>query len=339
MRLCLFVISLKVFRGCASSCATEKRLPEQNQTEEKRSWRRWAKIILPLTLGAVCLYYILTVFAWAEIWRVLQTVNVPLFLTASIFATLIFWLLRAVRWMILLRGTNLEISFFKLYLYTAITIGFANFTPFQAGEAFKVELFRKYGGNRFSGYNYFVLEKLLDLATISALAVVGVSVLFEKTFGGQIQWLIAALIGGLLILSAIVVFILKRSARNGEQIAPDYKNLAFALAVTLASWALMIAGWKLIFQSAAIDLSLLQTSAVVSLTTIVGIIIFVPGAIGVSEISIAILLAQLGYSTAIAQTGAVLIAIYSLVILLLTVFHLIILKIVNGRKRFEHSQN
>ena len=88
----------------------------------------------------------------------------------------------------------------------------------------------------------------------------------------------------------------------------------------------MIVGWKYIFQSAAIDLTILQTMAIISLTTVIGIISFVPGAVGVSEISIAALLSQLGFETVIAQTGAMMIALYSLVILILSVVHLIILK-------------
>lgn len=307
-------------------------MTKTNQTENKSFLRRTAKIVLPAILGAVCLYFILVSFEWAAIWQTLQTIDVWLFLSSSIVSTLLFWLLRTVRWLIFLRGKPLDVSFFKLYLYTAVTIGFANFTPFQAGEALKVELFRKHGGERFSGYNYFFLEKFLDLAVVAALALVGVFVLFEFETGNRLQLLIAAFIGGLLILAAAVVFILRKSARRGFGSAPDYKNLFYALAITVASWTTMIFGWKFIFQSAAIDLTLLQTASIVSLTTIIGIISFVPGAIGVSEISIAAMLSQIGYPEVQAQTGAVMIAIYSLVILVLTVLHLMILKAVNFEK-------
>ena len=133
---------------------------------------RAAKIILPCLLGSLCLYYILISFQWAEIWLILRRTDVLIFLVSSVTATLAFWFLRAVRWAYLLRGERLSISFFKLYLYTAVTVGFANFTPFQSGEALKVEMFRKYGGNRLSGYTFFFFEKLLDLAVVALLSLV-----------------------------------------------------------------------------------------------------------------------------------------------------------------------
>lgn len=307
-------------------------MTEKIKTEKKSFLLKILKIALPTILGAICLYFILVGFEWTAIWRALQTIDIWLFLASSIVSTLLFWFLRTVRWLIFLRGKLLDVSFFKLYLYTAITIGFANFTPFQSGEALKVELFRKHGGERFSGYNYFFLEKLLDLATVAALAFLGVFVLFEFGADNRLQLLIAAFIGGLLILAAAVVFVLRKSAARRRETPIDYKNLFYASAITVASWTTMIFGWKFIFQSAAIDLTILQTAAIVSLTTIIGIISFVPGAIGVSEISIAAMLSQIGYTEVQAQTGAIMIAIYSLVILVLTVFHLLILKTLNFEK-------
>lgn len=277
-------------------------------------------------LGVVCLYYILTAFQWTEIWRALQKADVLLFLTSSITTTLIFWFLRTLRWSVLLKDEPLDVPFFKLYLYTAITVGFANFTPFQSGEALKVELFRKYGGTRLSGYNYFFLEKLLDLLVISTLAVFGVFYLFEFRLGNHIQLAIVGLIGFLIILTAAFIFAARKYREKLRNFQIDFSKLLWAFLLTLASWTTMIVGWKFIFQSAAIDLTIFQTMAVISLTTVIGIISFVPGAVGVSEISIAALLSQSGFETVVTQTGAMMIALYSLVILVLSVVHLIILK-------------
>ena len=291
---------------------------------------RTAKIIVPLMVAAICLYYILTGFQWTEIWRTLREINLPMFLAASILTTLIFWFLRTLRWKILLKNENLDISFFKLYLYTAVTIGFANFTPFQSGEALKVEILRKYGGARFSGYHYFFFEKTLDLLTIATLAAFGAVVLFEFDTGSRLQAAIVGLVFFLIVLTLAFVAALKifpeklqiyrrfAAARSGSLFA--------AFLLTLASWAVMIGGWKFIFQSAAIDLTVSQTTAIISLTTVIGIISFVPGAVGVSEISIAAMLSQIGYEIVAAQTGAVMIALYSLVILFLAAVHLLILK-------------
>jgi uncharacterized membrane protein YbhN (UPF0104 family) len=305
------------------------KLTKTRLEKKEKSIYRSAKIILPFVFGGVCLYYILTAFEWTAIWNTLQTVKFGLFLTSSIFATLVFWLLRALRWKILLKDETLEISFLRLYLYTAITVGFANFTPFQSGEAFKIEIFKNYGGDRFSGYNYFFLEKILDLAVVAALSFAGIFVLFEFGAGNRLPLAIAGLIAAMLMITPVIVLILKKRAESRGGNALKLKNLGAAFFLTLGAWAAMIFGWSLIFRSAAIELTFLQTSAVISLTTVIGILSFIPGAVGVSEISIAALLSQLGYEKIAAQTGAVMIAVYSLMILILTVAHLIALKIIN----------
>ena len=277
-------------------------------------------------LGAVCLYYILTGFQWTEIWRAMQKADIFLFLTSSITTTLVFWFLRTLRWSVLLKNEPLDVPFFKLYLYTAVTVGFANFTPFQSGEALKVEFFRKYGGTRLSGYNYFFLEKTLDLLVISMLAVFGIFYLFEFRLGNHIQ---LAIVGLVLILTILTLLFIAVSVKYRDKLRSfqiDYSKFVHGFLLTIASWATMILGWKFIFQSAAIDLTIFQTMSVISLTTVIGIISFIPGAVGVSEISIAALLSQSGYEAVTAQTGAMMIALYSLVILVLSVAHLIILK-------------
>ncbi|MDQ3713650.1 MAG: flippase-like domain-containing protein [Acidobacteriota bacterium] len=297
------------------------------------SLRRAAKIILPCLLGSVCLYYIIISFQWAEIWRILQHTNILIFLVSSVLATLAFWLLRTARWAYLLRDEQLDISFLKLYLYTAVTVGFANFTPFQSGEALKVEMFRKYGGTRLSGYTFFLFEKLLDLAVIALLSLTGIYTLFDVAFAINTPLVIAGL-AIVLVISAVAMFFLARKWQAKiyavrREVLPDVQTFAVAFLLTLASWAAMITGWKYILQSVGIYLTVLQTTSVISLTTVVSIISLVPGAVGVSEVSIAALLSQIGYETSIAQTGAMLMGIYSLVILVLTVVHLVLLKTLN----------
>lgn len=292
---------------------------------------RAVKIVLPGALTAVCLYYILISFEWTEIWRILQRADVSTFLCSSILATLAFWFLRTLRWAFLLRNDDLDISFFKLYLYTAIMVGFANFTPFQSGEALKVEMFRKYGGGRLSGYTFFFLEKLLDLLVISLLALIGVFNLFEFGSNANLKFIVFGLTIGLTILATATLFLTKRWREKLNTFdraeLPNYKTFAVAFLLTSASWAAMIFGWKYIFQSVDVNLTMLWTTSVISLTTVISILSLVPGAVGVSEVTIAALLSQLGYENSIAQAGAVVMGIYSLLIFALAFIHLIILKV------------
>lgn len=300
---------------------------------ESSSLSRAAKIILPCLLGSLCLYYILVSFQWAEIWLILRQTDVLTFLLSSVLTTLAFWFLRSVRWAYLLRGEQLDLSFLKFYLYTAVTVGFANFTPFQSGEALKVELFRKYGGARLSGYTFFFFEKLLDLAVIALLSLTGIYTLLGAAFPVNTPLVFVGLTTVLLLSAAAIFFLARRwqakiHAARGA-VLPNVQTFAVAFLLTLASWATMIMGWKYILQSGGINLTVLETTAVISLTTVISIVSLVPGAIGVSEVSIAALLSQIGYETSTAQSGAMLMGIYSLIILVLTAVHLVFLKILN----------
>ena len=288
------------------------------------------KFILPCLIGLACLYYVVFNFRWSEIWEILKDANLSLFLLSSVVSTMVFWLLRSVRWAFLLRREALRMPFFKLYLYTAVTVGFANFTPFQSGEALKVEMFRKYGGNRLSGYTFLFFEKLLDLVVIALLSLIGIRTLFDNVLAENTRLIIAGLIVGLTLSAATMFFLARRwqakiSAARRESL-PDVQTFAATFLFTLASWAAMITGWKYILQSVGINLTVLETTSVISLTIIISIVSLVPGAVGVSEVSIAALLSQIGYETSIAQSGAMLMGIYTLVILVLTIVHLVLLK-------------
>ncbi len=311
-------------------------MKESNQSEKTSNLRWVVKIILPTLLGLICLYYILFNFEWAKIGQILQSADILKFLISSIIATIAFWLLRTWRWAFLLRSENLDISFIKLYLYTAVTVGFANFTPFQSGEALKVELLRKYGGQRLSGYTFFIVEKLLDLLVISALSLFGILFVLNFEIAQYLQFILIGLVIILLVAIASIFFVV-RTRKLTLQIFkqgtfPTYLTLIITVCLTLASWVVMITGWKFMLQSIAIDLTFLQTSAIISLTTIIGILSLVPGAIGVTELSIAALLSQISVPNTNAQAGAIIMAIYSLVILLMATIHLIILKTIKFKK-------
>lgn len=293
-------------------------------TDTKRDFL--LKVLIPSILGIVFLWYILTTFEWKEIWKLLQSADIVTFSLTAVVTTLIFWLLRTLRWSILLKTENTNIALGRLYLYTAVTVGFANFTPFQAGEALKVEFARKDGGPRISGYKFFFFEKLFDLIVIGFLAVLGVFVMLERFVNSNLPIAILVLtVVSILTLIAVFWFFWKRP--TGSDFVPGWRVVMQSLLLTLASWAAMILGWKLMFGSILINLSLLQTSAVIALTTVAGILSFVPGAIGVTEVTVAVLLAQLGFEQSLAQAGAVLIGLYSFVVLLLAIFHLCLLKI------------
>lgn len=288
---------------------------------------RAVKILIPAIVAAGCLYYLVAAFEWAEIWRVLRQIDLFAFLGAAICATVAFWILRALRWAVLLRASGWRVSFGKLYLYTAVTVGLANFAPLQIAEAIKIEIFRRAGNDARVGVQIFLIEKAFDLVSLAILATAGAWHLFGAAFGEiGLMWIVCAAI--LLTASAILIF--NKSSAGLRRAASDlrrtnWKNRAIAFLLTAAAWWILICGWQLMFQSISIRLSPIQTTAVISLTAIAGIISLIPGAFGVTEIGTAALLSKIGYNQTVAQTGGVLIGLYSLIILILALLHWLIL--------------
>lgn len=86
-----------------------------------------------------------------------------------------FWLFRTIRWFVLLKASNIYIDFYHLYLVGSVSMAFALLTPFQSGEALKVEMLKKTGDlERTSGYGIFFTEKIIDLAVVLLMAISGV---------------------------------------------------------------------------------------------------------------------------------------------------------------------
>lgn len=294
---------------------------------------RLFQTIFALLIGVICVYYVAGSFDWNQIWISVKKVNYIIFFI-SISATLIVcFLVRTLRWHLLLKDENIEIPFIKLYLYNAFAIGISTITPFQSGEALKVELLRKYGGKRLSGYAIFFLERVFDLSTVLSLAIVGS--IFGLEFGIKRIYLYIVGAGFIIILATAIgcialipIEILKpiRDWLNG--IWQKKWNLLSALGLTFISWIIIVLGWKLALSFFSIDISFLHSVSLVSLTTLISVISFVPGAVGVSELSISTLLINMDINNLVAQTGAIAIRCYAIVILIMTVIHWAILKFV-----------
>lgn len=299
----------------------------KNTSNQKRN-----KIILliALAIGIFCLYQIFVSYDWQLIWGSLQKSNFYLLICGSIISIVTYWFFRALRWQLLLANQDTKISFWQIYLITAVSVGISTITPFQSGEALKVEYLKKYGVDRFSGYGVFILERLLDLFVIVGLGILGISLGFDWQILQNYLYLFAGVLffGGLLILFGIFYLPIAKfqPLRNWlkERWQSKFQVLS-AFILTLLSWLAVIAGWHIALKSVSVEISFLQSITVVSLTTLLAILSFVPGAIGVSELSISSILVKMDVPNSLAQTGAISIRLYALMILLLILFHWLIL--------------
>lgn len=122
---------------------------------------------------AASVWYIGRTFQWRDLGQVLKTVNLTCLIAGGGTSIVVYWLLRTLRWHILLRQTGTRVPLFDLHMCTAVSRSFALFTPFQSEEMLKIELLKKHGLiQRSPGYGTFLIERVLDLAALLAMACV-----------------------------------------------------------------------------------------------------------------------------------------------------------------------
>jgi len=295
--------------------------------------RRRAIRIAAFGLSALLLaasgWYIARTFQWGAIGRLLVQVNLLLLLVGGGGSLVLYWLVRALRWQLLLRRTGEKIPFLDVYLCTAVAVSFALFTPLQSGEVLKVELLKKYGMvGRFAGYGTFVVERALDLVVLLSIGCVSllttVGVLPERRY----VYLILALIllsalGGLLLALK-----LRLPGKAGELLGRiqdcvrDPRTLLGAFAITCASWLSVAFSCQVFLYSVGVDLGFLRSMALMALVALISILSLIPGGLGISEATSTQILIQYGLTAPAAQAGSLVLRSYSMLAIGLGAAHL-----------------
>jgi uncharacterized membrane protein YbhN (UPF0104 family) len=289
--------------------------------------RLWS-LLVGTTIFALCAFYIAITFDWRQVGSLLLDVNLSCLLFGGTTGIVAYWLIRAVRWNLLLKRLNMHFSPVDLYLCTAVSLTISLITPLQSGEALKVELLRKYGGiRRFEGYSTFLVERACDLAVVAAIAFISLLNSLDLLADKNFAYLgIGALFVGAGIFAAALAKI-KPKGMIGEFIACVRECaskpglLASVLALTLAGWIVVGLTWQVLLYSLGLNLGFRNAMALTSVMTFINILSLVPGALGVAEAGAAEILIKFGYHTVLAQAGAILLRSYSLIALPIGAIH------------------
>src|SRR4051812_49009241 len=89
---------------------------------------------------AASVAYIAATFRWHEALAILARADAAWFFAGGGGAILVYWVVRALRWRLLLRGMGVQAPFVELYLSSSVALSLSVLTPLQSGEALKVEL-------------------------------------------------------------------------------------------------------------------------------------------------------------------------------------------------------
>ncbi len=294
------------------------------------SARRWITRLVGTGVGLLCLVYLLVSFEWPAVLPVLWAAHPLWLLGGGSGSIILYWMLRALRWFILLRRAGVAVNPFDLYMCSAVSLSLAIITPLQSGEVLKVEWLRRYGlRERIPGYSSFALERLADLLVVGVLAAVSI----WGGLGPGNQEIVA--LGGLVLalLSLLGVWAIRTRrisdpARGTlwhlQRYVSDGPTVMLVLLLTFLAWVVVALGWQVCLYSISVALTIQEAIALMSVVTVINILSCVPGAVGVSEVSSAGFLLRQGQSVPLAQAGALALRFYGVLILLLGVGHLLL---------------
>ena len=296
-------------------------------------------MVFGLAVFVASVWYVGRTFQWRELGQVLKHVDLLCLIAGGGASIMAYWMLRTLRWFILLRRTDTHVPFLDLYLCTAVSLSFALFTPLQAGEIVKIELLKKYGLlQRAPGYGTFLVERALDLATLLTMACVSLltvlNVLPNRAYAYGILGCVAlAGLAGLLVLAKLrLKGRLQQLIESMRRCVGDIPTLLMIIVITCVSWASVAFSWQVFLVAGGIHLDFSKAVALMSLVALINIASLVPGGLGISEAGISQLLMHFGFASAVAQAGALILRSYSLVIIALGAGHLGIWKLIRDRR-------
>ena len=124
-----------------------------------------------------------------------------------------------------------------------------------------------------------------------------------------------------------------RSSKDPSPPSTSPKNWAAMGLLTVLSWTLIGIGWSLALGGVQIHLALPEVLTLVSLVTVGYLLSFVPGGLGVSEVVTTAILTNMGVAAVTAQSGALVLRAYTLLIFLFGSAHLALWPIFDTHSR------
>ncbi len=306
---------------------------------EKIKLRRIIMATIGSSIFVISLLYIYYKFNWTEIFEIMIQANMLYLVGGGAVSISFFWFFRTIRLYVLLKNLNVRIHFIDLYLCNASSLALSIITPFQSGEMVKVELLRRYGiVGRFQGYGSFMVERILDLYIIILIAII--SIILNLSLLSDIYVFLIFLFILTLALTGCFYVASKMNLKGRvgiffnhiKQSVKDLKTLFYIIILTTISWIMVGIGWQASLYSVAIDLGFPRTMALMPVVGIISALSFIPGALGVAEVSTTEGLIQLNQSVAAAQSGAVILRGYSVITLFLGALHFLYWKYYRTRR-------
>jgi hypothetical protein len=277
-------------------------------------------LLLSLIVLAVLLYF-------SEPEKILQTlegVN-PFLLAVALVIISIIIVIRAIRWQQLLSRVEVNISLLQSLKIMIPSIFISNISPAKSAEPVRAILLKKTNGIDVStSLPSIIVEKIFDVIITSLISATGLIFLLSGTF--ELSIVLLLIIFFYLVLLSLLIFVLTSETRIknftaklismflfikgiekiGNEIVNfsllthnsfmkynDTKTLFSTSVFTFLIWILEGILFYVFFLSLSLDISPLLAFIMVPISTLVGIISFLPGGFGSSEAALVIFISPI----------------------------------------------
>lgn len=234
-----------------------------------------------------------------------ETFKVELdFFLLSIALYVLFLLVATYRWILLLNKPLISLPLKNLFLISSIAKGLGSITPMNTGEFLKAEITHKLADtNRTSQYAIVVVERGLDILTLLLCAVIGI--FWQQNFRIWLQEKVIFVLGFLILFLSILIIIISIIYKKNQRfrgIVLELKKVLSLVAekklvipITLLNWVVISFLWWSLFSAFHLSMTYPDVLFLLSLVTFVIVGSFVPGGIGLADVTATELALRMGY--------------------------------------------
>ena len=271
------------------------------------------KKILSFCVATLCLYFAFNQVNIEDIYRAISNAN-KAYIFAAFNATFITFILRSLRWKILLDSPK-DIDLQKYISTTHIGYFLNNILPFRAGDIARAKLLSNNSNNiKFSFLvGSLVAEKIIDLWIVGLFSIFLILFGFNNVLG--LEFTIGILL--LYIITSFIIFgnnslanKIKKQFSITENFFEGYllvsKNKIKLGSISLLLWCSFVAYMYTLLKSLNIDLSFQQYVGITVISSIVTSLPISPAAIGTYHLAVIYFLTLYGIEIDKSQTAAIL---------------------------------
>ena len=271
------------------------------------------KKILSFCVATLCLYFAFNQVNIEDIYKALSNAN-KAYIFAAFTATFITFILRSLRWKILLDSPK-DIDLQKYISTTHIGYFLNNILPFRAGDIARAKLLSNNSNNiKFSFLvGSLVAEKIIDLWIVGFFSICLILFGFNNVLG--LEFTIGILL--LYIITSFIIFgnnSLANKIKKQFSITKNFfegyllvsKNKIKLGGISLLLWCSFVAYMYTLLKSLNIDLSFQQYVGITVISSIVTSLPIAPAAIGTYHLAVIYFLTLYGIEIDKSQTAAIL---------------------------------